>query len=95
MSWDATALNEADNVATALRPVKAGEAVKVNIGHARGELRVIEDVALCHKIALVDIAAGEPVIKYGECIGEATRPIGRGEWVHIHNLRSRRARAAG
>lgn len=94
MSWDATALDEADNVATALRALKPGEALTVNIGQARVELRAIEDVALCHKIAMADIAAGDAVVKYGECIGEAIRPIRRGEWVHIHNMRSRRARAA-
>lgn len=94
MSWDATALHEADNVATALRAVKAGEAFTVNMGEKRSELRAIEDVALCHKIAIADIAAGEAVVKYGECIGEATRPIRRGEWVHVHNLRSRRAQTS-
>lgn len=41
-----------------------------------------------HKIALRPIAAGERVIKYGEPIGVATRNVARGEWVHVHNLRS-------
>lgn len=41
-----------------------------------------------HKLALSDICAGEPVIKYGQIIGRATQDIKAGEWVHTHNLRS-------
>lgn len=42
-----------------------------------------------HKFALKDIKKGENVIKYGEIIGEATRDIKKGEWVHTHNVKSR------
>lgn len=41
-----------------------------------------------HKFALRDIAAGEYIVKYGEIIGRATQAIGRGEWVHTHNVKS-------
>jgi altronate hydrolase len=41
-----------------------------------------------HKLALVDIAAGEQVSKYGQPIGIATQAIAAGEHVHEHNLRS-------
>ena len=41
-----------------------------------------------HKLAVRDIAEGEPVIKYGYPIGVASRAIKKGEWVHSHNLRS-------
>jgi hypothetical protein len=44
-----------------------------------------EDIELGHKIALVPIATGEKVFRYGEPIVQATRAIGRGEWVHVHN----------
>lgn len=39
-----------------------------------------------HKIALRNIAKGEPVVKYGFPIGRATQNIAEGEWVHSHNL---------
>jgi altronate dehydratase len=39
-----------------------------------------------HKIALVDMKAGDPVIKYGQTIGEATREIREYEHVHTHNV---------
>jgi hypothetical protein len=41
-----------------------------------------------HKVALVPIAAGEKVCKYGAPIGSATRQIRPGEHVHTHNLAS-------
>lgn len=41
-----------------------------------------------HKYALCDIAAGEPVMKYGFPIGVASAPIKRGEHVHTHNLKT-------
>ena len=41
-----------------------------------------------HKYALVDIKAGENVIKYGNPIGHATVDIKKGEHVHTHNVRT-------
>jgi len=34
-----------------------------------------------HKVALRDIAAGRPILRYGTVIGYAARPIPRGDWV--------------
>lgn len=39
-----------------------------------------------HKVATSDIAAGEPVYRYGQIIGFASRAIPAGDHVHIHNL---------
>jgi hypothetical protein len=91
VNWQAVTLCEADNVAIVLRPVRAGEVVGVAVGGRTLEVTALEPVALCHKIALADLAPGDPVVKYGECIGEAVLAIRRGSWVHTHNLRSRRA----
>ena len=44
-----------------------------------------EDVVRGHKIALTDIAAGQPVIKYGCVIARARTDIPAGSWVHTHN----------
>lgn len=41
-----------------------------------------------HKYALIPIAKGEYVVKYGEIIGRATQDIAQGEWVHTHNVKS-------
>ena len=41
-----------------------------------------------HKYALRDIAEGENVVKYGMPIGHATKPISKGEHVHVHNVKT-------
>ena len=94
-SWQATALSPNDNVAIALEPVVAGQHVVVSLGERALTITSLEPVALGHKIALADLRPGDALIKYGECIGEATASIARGAWVHIHNLTSRRARQEG
>ena len=39
-----------------------------------------------HKIATHAIATGEPVRRYNQIIGFASKPIAAGEHVHTHNL---------
>lgn len=95
MNWQATTLAAGDNVATVLQPIAAGEKVAVWTAAGVVAITALEAVALCHKIALGDLAAGTAVIKYGQCIGQTTAPVRQGGWVHVHNLRSRRAQATG
>ena len=71
-----------DMVAVALRPLRAGEAVPCGAG----EITPLSDIPMGHKLALRDIRAGEPVIKYGFPIGQASQDIPRGGHVHTHNL---------
>jgi altronate dehydratase small subunit len=87
---DGTALVMApeDNVATALEDLDPGD----RLADADPAVTVADEVPFGHKVALVDIPAGDPVRKYGEVIGEATEPIAAGEWVHTHNCESRRGR---
>jgi (2R)-sulfolactate sulfo-lyase subunit alpha len=47
-------------------------------------------VSLGHKVALVDIAKGEKVVKYNRPIGNSTQGIERGAHVHTHNLKTAR-----
>lgn len=56
--------------------------------NVRVALEPVGDIPAGHKTAIKDIKAGEPVIKYGEVIGRATKDIKEGEWVHSHNLKS-------
>ena len=35
-----------------------------------------------HKVALTDIPAGSPVIRYGVILGYAMNPIKRGDWIN-------------
>lgn len=39
-----------------------------------------------HKVATRDIRQGEPVRRYNQIIGFASKPIAAGEHVHVHNL---------
>ncbi len=76
-----------DNVAVALSTLTTGE---LAIAPGVEELTALSDIPASHKIALADIAAGAEIIKYGETVAVSTRDIKKGEWVHTHNLESKR-----
>jgi altronate dehydratase small subunit len=81
-----------DNVATALSEIEIEDTVRIvssSLNTVR-EIKVIGAIPFGHKLALVPIGEGEKVIKYGEVIGRAVRPIGRGEHVHVQNVVSDR-----
>jgi altronate hydrolase len=77
-------LTPGDNVAVALRPLKAGEVVLLE----GTPLVVVHPIPLGHKLAAEPIAQGGFVVKYGNPIGTARHPIGPGEHVHAHNVES-------
>jgi altronate dehydratase small subunit len=85
-------VDEKDNVATALRALEPGESIRAGSGDAAAAVSVREPIPFGHKIALTDIEAGQPVIKYGEVIGLTTARIRAGEHVHVHNVEGRQAR---
>jgi altronate dehydratase small subunit len=88
----AIVVDEHDSVATALADLAAGEVLLVAIGGQECRVDLTTPIAFGHKLALTAIAAGDPVVKYGEAIGRATRAIGAGDHVHLHNLESLRGR---
>lgn len=90
--WAALAVDPRDGVAVALRDIAAGETFAVRAGGALENLTAREPIALGHKIARRDHAAGAPILKYGERIGLATLAIPTGAHVHVHNLASARAK---
>lgn len=65
-----------DNVAIIANP----EGVRAGAVFACG-LTAREAIPQSHKIALQDLDTGQPVIRYGEVIGRALRPVQRGAWV--------------
>ena len=83
MRVTALRLDPGDNVACLLRAHRAGERPVSRDGPLPA---LSGDVPLGHKVAIRDIAAGAPVIKYGVSIGHATRDIAPGDHVHLHNL---------
>jgi arabinonate dehydratase len=80
----AVLLRGVDNVAVAARPIPKGFELSLE----GREVRVLEPIALGHKVALVDLEAGSPVRKYGQIIGFASKAIAAGSWVHVHNLKA-------
>ena len=71
-----------DNVGIMLDDAEKGD---VAIAGERS-VQLVGAVKFAHKVALRIIAKGEPVVKYGEVIGNAVSDISEGEWVHVHNL---------
>lgn len=54
------------------------------------QMKAEQDVPVGHKIALVDLKSGDTVIKYGQDIGRMVGPAGKGQHVHVHNLKTKR-----
>ncbi|CAN7514179.1 UxaA family hydrolase [Pseudomonas brassicacearum] len=71
-----------DDVAVARGDIAKGQHVS-----ADGiTLTASQPVPSGHKIALRTVLAGQRVLKYGQTIGQATRDIEPGDYVHVHNL---------
>ena len=83
MKTNAVLVNPKDNVAVAIQEIKAGEAI---VGIEGVEVRANEDIMRNHKVAIVELAEGTPVLKYGETIGYASKLVRPGDWVHAHNM---------
>jgi len=85
---DLTILKPEDDVAVALRDLPQGPAALPD----GGTLHLLQAIPLGHKVARRAMAPGHHIRKYGAAIGEATEAIAAGAHVHVHNLRSLRAR---
>ena len=71
-------LNAADNVAVAVDPIEPGSVIYGATASTR--------IPRGHKMALVALAEGQPIMKFGQIIGFAKETIKPGEWVHEHNV---------
>jgi galactarate dehydratase len=69
-------VNGLDNVAIVVSPDGVAPGDSLPDG-----LTAREAIPQAHKIALRDFDAGDPVLRYGQIIGRANRPIARGLWV--------------
>ncbi|MDD6408466.1 MAG: UxaA family hydrolase [Oscillibacter sp.] len=83
-------IDEKDNVVVAIEPVSKGDRVTYLCNGKDVSVTALEDITIYHKLAARDIAKGEPVVKYGEHIGIASRDIKAGEHVHVHNVEGHR-----
>lgn len=76
-------LHPTDNVVVAQSKLASGALLP------REDVVCLSDIPRGHKVATAPIAAGEPVRKYGQIIGFATREVSPGEHVHTQNLEVR------
>jgi len=76
-------LNAADDVVIACRELDPGTSLM------KEGVVVRERIPAGHKVATRAIAPGDPVRRYSQVIGFATRPIEAGAHVHVHNLEVR------
>jgi altronate hydrolase len=86
---NAVLLHETDVVAVAVGDIAAGDLVDIT-GAKTGlpKVKALEPIPRGHKIALVDLAAGSHVRKYGLSIGVTKSDVKKGGWIHSHNLAS-------
>src|SRR3990167_7738580 len=74
-------LNPADDVVIARVEIAEGTTLL-----KENNVRVAARVPPGHKIAVREVKCGSPVRRYNQIIGFATRDIGAGEHVHVHNI---------
>jgi len=92
MAEQAIVIDPRDSVAVALADLVPGQMCAVKVGDGVKSVEIREKIPFGHKFALKRIAPGENVLKYGEVIGESTAPVEPGDWVHVHNLVSKRGK---
>ncbi len=72
-------VHHSDNVAIAVKPLPAGTEIE--------GLHINQDIPQAHKVALEDIPAGSPVIRYGVILGYAMNSIKKGDWINEFMLK--------
>lgn len=77
-----------DNVVVVTEDVHKGDTVSYKLDGTYYEIQACQDIPVYHKIARCALAAGEPVVKYGQIIGVAVSDINEGDHVHVHNVKS-------
>jgi len=72
--------------------LKAGTDMLAVVTHDNSDFRLTAkmDIPIGHKVALLDIKTGDTIVKYGQDIGKAIADIGKGEHVHVHNVKTKR-----
>ena len=75
-------INEKDNVIMAIEPIMKGEIADAG----SFKITAMEDIPRGHKIAIKDLAAGDPLMKYGKQVGRINTDVKTGYWVHCHNV---------
>ena len=72
----------ADVVAMVLEDSCKGDTIQTQ----HGEITLLEDVEFAHKVSVVPLKKGQPVVKYGVEIGYMLTDAPAGTWIHSHNM---------
>lgn len=80
-------IDEKDTVAVVLCDINTNQKIQLNRGKTISCITAIDHISQYHKIAIQVMRKGEEIIKYGECIGIASKDIDVGEHVHEHNIK--------
>ena len=87
MSCEFLVLNENDNIGILTASSgKKDNNVKYKISSFSDVVKLRNNIPFGHKVAIRDIRANEPIIKFGQVIGYSSRNILAGEHVHVHNV---------
>lgn len=88
---NAVIIDNKDTVAVAIEALKKGSEadIRAHDGSVK-KVKLLDDIPIYHKFAIVDMKKGTPVIKYGEHIGIAACDIKAGNHVHVHNVENHR-----
>lgn len=84
---------EGDGVGTiVVEGVKAGDTLTgwVMEQDKTVTIKTLNDIPIGHKIALRELKNNDTVIKYGVDIGRAIAAIKLGEYLHVHNVKTKR-----
>jgi len=81
-----------DDVGVAVMDLKAGDEIAVVSleGEDVKTIKLVTDVPLGHKVAMIDMPVDKHVMEYGRAIGYVSDAIVAGEHVHTHNIKSLR-----
>ncbi len=82
-----------DNVGVVVvEGLKAGTKMLCVVTHDNSsfELTANADVPIGHKVALKNLKTGDTAIKYGQDIGKMVGAVKIGDYVHVHNLKTKR-----
>lgn len=81
-------MDAADNVATVLEKVSAGEVVDIVDTEKKLIRRVTaqEEIPFAHKISIAPLDKGTLVYKFGVVIGRCMEELPIGRLVHVHNV---------
>jgi (2R)-sulfolactate sulfo-lyase subunit alpha len=84
--------HKGDHVGVATSPIVEGEKVVGVFMEDNTEIEVVSrgNIPLGHKISLVELNEGEPVLKYGVQVGITTSNWVVGDYVHTHNIKTAR-----